>query len=162
MREGEWEKERETPGAPARSEITFPPGPKGQRQLSPKRYFNLHSLGNPPATPNVGGSHNTAGRQRLCPAGLEKNAKRRVKERKQVQKSEPSSLSWVKPTVYLEVPGFGNKYDRSWKIFIYLKVIVYIFAIAYDTWHPFYIRHSTNYSILSSYLPCRLYTHPYL
>ena len=50
------QRERESPWAPARSEITFPPGPKGQRQLSLKYYLNLHGLGDTPCTLNLRGA----------------------------------------------------------------------------------------------------------
>ena len=51
---GERESKRDAWGS-FTSEITFPPGPTGQRQLLPKRYLNLHGLGNTHATPNFGG-----------------------------------------------------------------------------------------------------------
>ena len=81
-----------------------------KHQLSPKCYLNLHSLG-VPQPPSVEWSHNAMGGPRLYPVGLEKNAKKRVRERGQEGKSGASSYSWEKPAVYLEFQGFGTKND---------------------------------------------------
>ena len=111
-----WDSERETPRAPALSEITFPPCPKGPCQLSPKPYLNLHNLGECPGTPNVRGSHKVVGRQRLCPVGPEKKAKQKARERKQKWKSEASSCSWAESLVHLDLPGFNTKCDLRWPL----------------------------------------------
>ena len=57
VREREKKKtEREKLQAPSLSEITFPPCPKGQHQLSPKLYLNLHGLGDTSSSPMLGGT----------------------------------------------------------------------------------------------------------
>lgn len=83
-------------------EIVFPPCPRGQRQLSPKHYLESARLKEPPATPNVGGSHSAMGRQRLCLVSLEKGPQADL------------SQEAVKSAVYLEFPGFRTPYDLRW------------------------------------------------
>ena len=70
-----WDRERrvrEIPWAPAWLEIVFPPCPS--ISCYPSIIWNLQGSRNPPAIPNVGGSHSAVGRQRLCLVSLEKGA----------------------------------------------------------------------------------------
>ena len=105
---GQWERESATPWAPLWSEITFPPCPKGQCQLSPKHYLNLHGPWEIPSTPPVlAGSQKAVDRLKLCSAGFE--SKQEWAKGLQPQLGKALALPWLS-----EFPGFSSKYNVRW------------------------------------------------